>query len=185
MVTLPQLSEYSEKEQNELIHLSPIYSHYLKIAQKPQKDFQDILRAEKHKYWLECAFATMLDRFHPESVCQYWSFHAEKLIQKTWDYYLKDEPALTVLAFGKLGSKELNLSSDIDIAFVKNSDSEYSSETPAKLKNFIKALSEVRPTGFAFRVDNSIRPGGESGSFLPNQNAFFNFYDIVDTTIPQ
>lgn len=177
MVTLPQLSDYSEKELNDFKSLSPIYSHYLKIAQQPQKDFPDLLRAEKHKHWLECAFATIADTFHPEEVCNYWSHYAEKIVQKAWYHYLKNEPEVSILAFGKLGSNELNLSSDIDLAFVKNSDANYSEELGTKIKNFIRSLSEVRNTGFAFRVDTSIRPGGESSPLVLNQNAFFNFYD--------
>ena len=175
MVTLPKLEDYSAEDLDYFESLSPIYAHYRNIIDKPFNDFSDQLRQEKHKYWLRCAFATLMDTHSPEEVCSFWSIQAENIITKSWNHFFSKDQDISLFAFGKLGSQELNLSSDIDVVFVKDLNSEKDLLTPTK--NFIKSLSEVRSSGFAFRVDTNLRPGGPASPLLPTQTNFFNFYD--------
>jgi glutamate-ammonia-ligase adenylyltransferase len=81
---------------------------------------------------------------------------------------------LIVLAMGKQGGGELNVSSDIDLIFVYPEDGDTAAEAGQRqLSNhefFIRlgrrlsaALSEVIEDGFAFRVDMALRPNGKSG----------------------
>ncbi|MCB0379058.1 MAG: hypothetical protein KDD33_11250 [Bdellovibrionales bacterium] len=177
MVTLPQLNEYSKMETESFEKLSSIFSHYRKIIESPTTDFADKIRQERHHAWLRAAFATLKGDEGAEAVCQFWSQQSEDIIKKVWDFCgLCDEP-LSLLAFGKLGSRELNLSSDIDIVFVKDSSKE-SLELSKKIKDFVKILSEVRPTGFAYRVDMNLRPGGDASPLVPNDESFVNFYTV-------
>jgi glutamate-ammonia-ligase adenylyltransferase len=78
---------------------------------------------------------------------------------------------LLILGMGKLGGRELNFSSDIDIIFLypggKDSDGRKSlspQEYFARVARTIIALLDT-PTadGFAFRVDTRLRPFGDSG----------------------
>lgn len=78
---------------------------------------------------------------------------------------------LLVLGMGKLGGRELNFSSDIDIVFLypggKESDGRKSinpQEYFARVARTVIALLDT-PTadGFAFRVDTRLRPFGDSG----------------------
>lgn len=79
---------------------------------------------------------------------------------------------LIVVAMGKLGGAELNVSSDVDLIFVypeegdtngarKTSNHEFFSTVG---KQIVSILSEVTPDGFVFRVDMRLRPYGESGA---------------------
>ena len=79
---------------------------------------------------------------------------------------------LVVVAMGKLGGAELNVSSDVDLIFVypeegdtngahKISNHEFFSKLG---KQIIAILSEVTSDGFVFRVDMRLRPYGESGA---------------------
>lgn len=81
---------------------------------------------------------------------------------------------LIVLAMGKQGGGELNVSSDIDLIFVYPEDGDTAAEAGQRqLSNhefFIRlgrrlsaALSEVIEDGFVFRVDMALRPNGKSG----------------------
>ncbi|MDK1022829.1 MAG: bifunctional [glutamate--ammonia ligase]-adenylyl-L-tyrosine phosphorylase/[glutamate--ammonia-ligase] adenylyltransferase [Gammaproteobacteria bacterium] len=98
---------------------------------------------------------------------------------------------MVVLALGKLGARELNLSSDIDLIFfyaeqghTKSADE--SSEVRGSLTNqefftrlsrtLIKVLDEIRADGFVFRVDMRLRPYGESGVLIMSRNALEKYY---------
>ena len=78
---------------------------------------------------------------------------------------------LHVIAMGKLGGGELNVSSDIDIVFAYPEDGE--TDGPRRISNHeffirlarrvISAIAEVTSDGFVFRVDTRLRPYGDSG----------------------
>jgi len=78
---------------------------------------------------------------------------------------------LVVIGMGKLGGRELNVSSDIDLVFVYPEEGE--TDGPRRLstaeyferagKRLIALLAEVTGDGFAFRVDMRLRPHGDSG----------------------
>lgn len=80
-----------------------------------------------------------------------------------------------VIALGKLGSRELNYSSDIDLLFVYSSDGKTSGrgskgaasnrEYFVKLAEFIsKIVSDQSGEGGAYRVDHRLRPYGRVGA---------------------
>ncbi len=86
------------------------------------------------------------------------------------------EAEMTVIGMGKLGGRELNFSSDIDIVYFYESDKGETAGTGGrkgvvslhvffnKLAEMIsKALSQVTEDGFVFRVDVGLRPEGKSG----------------------
>ncbi len=92
---------------------------------------------------------------------------------------------LIVLAMGKLGARELNVSSDIDLVFAYPeagaTDGERRSisndEFFTKLgQALINALDQVTAEGFVFRVDMRLRPYGESGALVHNFNALEDYY---------
>lgn len=78
---------------------------------------------------------------------------------------------LVVLGMGKLGARELNLSSDIDLIFTYPEQGEV--EGPRSLANeqffirlcqqLVKALNSQTVDGFVFRVDTRLRPFGDAG----------------------
>jgi len=96
-----------------------------------------------------------------------------------------EKQSFIVLALGKLGGKELNFSSDVDLIFtypqsgmtVGKDRSITNEQFFTKLgQQFIKVLSEVTPEGFVFRVDMRLRPHGQSGNLVLNFSALENYY---------
>ncbi len=81
-----------------------------------------------------------------------------------------------VVGMGKLGGRELNVSSDIDLIFVYEEDGETAggSRPPLATQEFftrlgrrlIGVLSEVTSDGFVFRVDMRLRPNGDTGPLV-------------------
>ena len=92
---------------------------------------------------------------------------------------------LIVLAMGKLGARELNISSDIDLIFTypeagvtdspehSISNEEFFTRVGRAL---ISALDQLTVDGFVFRVDMRLRPYGESGALAHNFAALEGYY---------
>ncbi|MEO5354962.1 MAG: bifunctional [glutamate--ammonia ligase]-adenylyl-L-tyrosine phosphorylase/[glutamate--ammonia-ligase] adenylyltransferase [Magnetococcus sp. XQGC-1] len=86
------------------------------------------------------------------------------------------EPArFVILGMGKLGARELNFSSDVDLIYlfdaavgeVEGSSSLSIKEYYNRLgRDFIRLLGESTGEGHAFRVDLRLRPEGESGDLV-------------------
>lgn len=81
---------------------------------------------------------------------------------------------MAVLALGKLGAQELNLSSDIDLVFMYNEQGKVHGQREMSNQEFfvrtsravIATLDAVQDGGFVFRVDMRLRPYGESGALI-------------------
>ncbi|MEW6982382.1 bifunctional [glutamate--ammonia ligase]-adenylyl-L-tyrosine phosphorylase/[glutamate--ammonia-ligase] adenylyltransferase [Colwelliaceae bacterium 6471] len=92
---------------------------------------------------------------------------------------------LLVYGMGKLGGKELNFSSDIDLIFVYPQSGE---TTGARRvmdnqqfftrlgQKLITALNQKTADGFVYRVDMRLRPFGESGPIVMTFNAMEDYY---------
>src|SRR4051812_837689 len=73
------------------------------------------------------------------------------------------ENELIVVAMGKLGGRELNVSSDIDLVFVHAGGLDDQERWEHAGRRLIRMLGGVTGDGFAFRVDMRLRPYGDSG----------------------
>ncbi len=78
---------------------------------------------------------------------------------------------MVILAMGKLGGRELNFSSDIDLIFFYSASGEsdgrkclHAQEYFDRLsRQVVRLIDEVTADGFVFRTDTRLRPFGESG----------------------
>jgi glutamate-ammonia-ligase adenylyltransferase len=103
------------------------------------------------------------------------------------------EAELTVLGMGKLGGRELNFSSDIDIIYLYSSDQGETGgipDGPERTKGKIplhtffvrmaemitRAVSQITEDGFSFRVDLGLRPEGKSGEIAVSLDSAENYY---------
>ncbi len=93
---------------------------------------------------------------------------------------------LVVLAMGKLGARELNLSSDIDLIFAYEHEGEIEGERRSLShhqffvrlgQQLIKALDQPTADGFVFRVDMRLRPWGKSGVLAIGFDAMEGYYE--------
>lgn len=90
-----------------------------------------------------------------------------------------------VLALGKLGGRELNYSSDIDLVFAYAGSGEttdtsrpvdYQTYFAALGEEFVAALDSVTEDGRAYRVDMRLRPHGGAGALAQNVDAMLNYF---------
>lgn len=92
--------------------------------------------------------------------------------------------AFTVLALGKLGGRELNYSSDIDLMFLYSANGETSGPQQVTNKEFFKKLanqlttllSTYTPAGQCYRLDLRLRPEGSHGEVCISLAAAKEYY---------
>ncbi len=92
----------------------------------------------------------------------------------------------TIIAMGKLGGRDLNFSSDIDIMYVYLTD-EGGTRGPQKITNhqyFVKLgelinrlIGDKTADGFVFRVDLRLRPEGERGDLVQSLGGYEIYYE--------
>ena len=88
-----------------------------------------------------------------------------------------------IIGMGKLGGYELNFSSDIDLIFVYSDDARTdmgidNSEYFSRLCEFlIKAMSEITPEGYVFRVDIRLRPESSAGVIIRSMESYESYYE--------
>ncbi|MCW8904091.1 bifunctional [glutamate--ammonia ligase]-adenylyl-L-tyrosine phosphorylase/[glutamate--ammonia-ligase] adenylyltransferase, partial [Sedimenticola sp.] len=95
-----------------------------------------------------------------------------------------EQQYLVVLGMGKLGARELNLSSDIDLIFAYPEPGETDGARPTSNEQFfirlcqqlVKALNSQTVDGFVFRVDARLRPFGDAGALALSFDAMETYY---------
>ena len=94
------------------------------------------------------------------------------------------EQEFIIIGMGKLGGRELNVSSDIDLIFVHPRTA--STAGPKIIENFefftklgrgiIQALNDITGDGQVFRVDMRLRPNGDSGPLVASFDMLENYF---------
>ena len=92
---------------------------------------------------------------------------------------------LLVVGMGKLGARELNVSSDIDLVLLYRDEGATQGGTRASISNsdffghvarrLVQLLDEATDEGFVFRVDLRLRPYGDAGPIAINLSALEDY----------
>ena len=81
-----------------------------------------------------------------------------------------------MLAYGKLGGKELGYGSDLDIVFVYDDDDERAGEVyGALVRKLINWLTVKTGEGDLYEIDTALRPNGNSGMLVTSFTAYSNY----------
>ena len=88
----------------------------------------------------------------------------------------RDAPQLAIIAYGKLGGKELGYGSDLDIVFVYQDEDERAGEIYAALvRKLINWLTVKTAEGDLYEIDTALRPNGNAGMLVTSFEAFANY----------
>ena len=111
---------------------------------------------------------------------------ASGIVESAYVYFseeldTKTKGEFVVLGMGKLGGRELNLSSDIDLIYLYRDKGD--PDPFFKLAEMItKTLSAVTGSGFLYRVDLALRPGGSKSTVaVPVDGAVEHYFYWGDT----
>ena len=81
-----------------------------------------------------------------------------------------------IIAYGKLGGKELGYGSDLDIVFVYDDADERASEVyGALVRKLINWLTVKTGEGDLYEIDTALRPNGSSGLLVTSFTAYSNY----------
>lgn len=127
----------------------------------------------------------------PEEAASVYSAVAEAVTGALWPVVVAEfarkhgappGAGAAVVAMGKLGSREMTVSSDLDLIVIYDADGAESSEGPRPLATtvyfsrltqaLISALTAPMPEGVLYKVDMRLRPSGRSGPLATSLAAF-------------
>jgi glutamate-ammonia-ligase adenylyltransferase len=107
-------------------------------------------------------------------------------LKKRWQSVFSSETdccsGFCVLAYGKLGGRELNYSSDIDLlgvfdpAVTRLDKSDFEKKCTRTLELAGKDLSGHTEEGYAYRVDYRLRPFGRAGSLVHSRAGIVDYF---------
>ncbi|MGH8831508.1 MAG: bifunctional [glutamate--ammonia ligase]-adenylyl-L-tyrosine phosphorylase/[glutamate--ammonia-ligase] adenylyltransferase, partial [Polaromonas sp.] len=88
----------------------------------------------------------------------------------------RETPQFAIIAYGKLGGKELGYGSDLDIVFVYEDEDERASEVYAAfVRKLINWLTVKTGEGDLFEIDTALRPNGNSGLLVTSFDAYTRY----------
>lgn len=173
------------------------------LALSPDKSIADRLRilrqlVFRRLYQLDCEHGASLEVVMSgmtdlaefciaEAMC---STHAELLIQYGLPIGRAGKPSqMWPVGMGKLGARELNVSSDIDLIFVYSEEGETAGGTQGSIANheffarqvrMIQSLiADAREYGFVFRLDLALRPYGREGALAVSLHSLAQYFQRV------
>ena len=90
----------------------------------------------------------------------------------------RKQPRFGIIAYGKLGGKELGYGSDLDIVFVFDDDDERAPEVYAAFaRKLINWLAVKTGEGDLFEIDTALRPNGNAGLLVSSFEAYANYQE--------
>ncbi|MBP8149877.1 MAG: bifunctional [glutamate--ammonia ligase]-adenylyl-L-tyrosine phosphorylase/[glutamate--ammonia-ligase] adenylyltransferase, partial [Limnohabitans sp.] len=88
----------------------------------------------------------------------------------------RDEPAIAIIGYGKLGGKELGYGSDLDIVFVYDDEDERAQEIYASyVRKMINWMTVKTADGDIYEIDTALRPNGNSGLLVTRFEAYADY----------
>ncbi|GCL65816.1 bifunctional [glutamate--ammonia ligase]-adenylyl-L-tyrosine phosphorylase/[glutamate--ammonia-ligase] adenylyltransferase [Pseudaquabacterium pictum] len=91
-----------------------------------------------------------------------------------------------IIGMGKLGARELNVSSDIDLIYVYEDDGQTDGPQPVSAheyftqvaKRLYALIGDTTDDGFVFRVDLALRPNGNSGPPVVSMGMLEEYFQV-------
>jgi len=156
---------------------------WARSGQADEESLLDTLRRAHHAEVFRTLVRDVEGRITVEQVADDLSSLADAVLQIAIDWAWarfgkahRPQPRLAVIAYGKLGGKELGYGGDLDVVFVFDDDDENASEIyGAFVRRLITWLTLRTSAGELFDIDTALRPNGNSG-LLVTSLAHFEAY---------
>jgi glutamate-ammonia-ligase adenylyltransferase len=140
----------------------------------------DILREAHHAQLFRLLAMDLAGELSVERLADHLSALADLIVhetvQRAWltlPRRHREVPRFAVIAYGKLGGKELGYVSDLDVIFLFDDDDQDAPGNYAKLaQRFITWMTTHTPAGILFDIDTALRPDGASGMLVSSIAAF-------------
>ncbi|HYF57439.1 MAG TPA: bifunctional [glutamate--ammonia ligase]-adenylyl-L-tyrosine phosphorylase/[glutamate--ammonia-ligase] adenylyltransferase [Burkholderiaceae bacterium] len=140
----------------------------------------DMLREGHHAQVFRVLAQDLAGRLTVERVSDQLSELADRVLaivlERAWTQLRsphRESPRFAVVAYGKLGGKELGYASDLDLVFVYDDEDERAQPVYAQLAQRLSAWVSTRTAaGLLFEIDLRLRPNGNAGLLVSSLRAF-------------
>ena len=153
---------------------------WARSGQADEEALLDTLRRAHHAEVFRTLVRDVEGHITVEQVADDLSLLADATVECTmrwaWQHLKQrhlDQPRFAVIAYGKLGGKELGYGSDLDVVFLFDDDDERAPEAYAAFaRKLITWLTLRTSAGELFEIDTALRPNGNSGLLVTSLQAF-------------
>lgn len=155
------------------------------LASSPSlEDELTVLRRYRNGEILRIGLGDLLELKDIQEINAELTVLAEVLLHAVWRIALREADSgregetgnFAVVAMGKMGGKEMNYSSDLDLIFIHDGP-EISREFHTRVsQRLITFLSSPTAEGVLYKIDMRLRPSGHSGPLVTTLAAFDNYH---------
>jgi glutamate-ammonia-ligase adenylyltransferase len=184
-ILLDELLDDRNSGADDIAHLAAALDAQLAEAGGDTERQLDILRENHHAQQFRLLALDLAGELTVERLADHLSALADAIVGAAVRYCWRtiatrhrDEPRFAVIAYGKLGGKELGYVSDLDLIFLYDDDDQDAPANYAKLaQRFITWMTAHTAAGILFDVDTALRPDGASGMLVSSLAAFERYQD--------
>ena len=159
------------------------YAALVATGEDDEETLLDVLRRAHHAEVFRTLARDVEGAISVEQVADDLSLLAETMLGITVDWCWqrlkqkhREQPAIGIIAYGKLGGKELGYGGDLDIVFVYDDEHENASEIYAAfVRKLISWMTVKTAEGDLFEIDMALRPNGSSGLLVISFAAYTNY----------
>lgn len=152
----------------------------LDVIEPDMEHQMDMMREHHHAQVFRLLTRDIASKLTVERLADHLSALADLILELTlplvWRKIRRrhrDDPAFAVIAYGKLGGKELGYASDLDIVFLFDDDAPEAMEVYSRLAQRVNTwLSTRTAAGILFETDLRLRPNGDAGLLVTSIEAF-------------
>ena len=172
-------------DRQEFTHdLEQRHAAWVRSGQADEESLLDTLRRAHHAEVFRTLVRDVEGRLTVEQVADDLSALADAVmdtvIRWAWANYRqrhRAEPSLAVIAYGKLGGKELGYGSDLDVVFLYDDGDEPDPDRAQEVyagfvRKVITWLTLRTAAGELYDIDTALRPNGSSGLLVTSISAF-------------
>jgi glutamate-ammonia-ligase adenylyltransferase len=154
--------------------------HHLADSHDDAERAMNVMRDAHHAQVFRLLVADLDGRLSVERLADHLSALADAVLdivlQHMWKGFSRrhrDDPQFSVVAYGKLGGKELGYASDLDLIFLFEDEHPDAAEIYALFaRRLINWLTARTSSGTLFDIDLRLRPNGNSGLLVSDRAAF-------------
>lgn len=156
-------------------------SYYAELEQK-----EEVLRQFKLMQWLLAARAEVNHKIHAVQISRFLADVATVIIEQVTALAIEALrirhpeigeiiPAYAILAYGKLGSREMNYDSDLDLVFLHQVEPQQEGLVIRLTQKILHMLTARLASGVLYAVDTRLRPSGSAGLLVSTVAAFIDY----------
>jgi len=161
----------------------------MKRTARGHQEWLNRLRRFRRREILRIGTRDICLKVSPQVVMRELTALAEAIVSLSLEELIENKregtPPFCIMAFGKLGGRELNYSSDIDLlgmmddggqpdsGGVEGGEKEFFTHVMESLRADLSSHTEE---GYAYRVDLRLRPFGRSGELVPTLSGLIEYY---------